>query len=121
MIKLKELLREDSSKKMIVYHGTGVLFKKFDLNRSTQGIIWFTSDKNSIASGENGAYGRKYLITAEVIMNNPAGWDEYHKKSIGELRRDGYDGVILPDDNDTNFDCFVWNTKQIKILKTEAI
>jgi hypothetical protein len=120
MIKLKSLLSE-GIQKLIVYHGTGERFRKFDLNRSTQGIIWFTSDKDSIASGENGAYGRKYIITAEVLMKNPAGWDEYHKKSVGELQRDNFDGVILPDDNDRNFDCFVWNTNQIKILKFEKV
>ena len=35
-------------KSMTVYHGTGLKFRKFNLKYSTQGIVWFTSDKNKI-------------------------------------------------------------------------
>jgi hypothetical protein len=103
--------------KLIGYHGTGGRFRKFNLKYSTQGIIWFTSNKQEVLDGNVGAQGRGFIITAQITMQNPAGWDEYHKKSIGELQRDGYDGVILDSTEDNNVDYFVWNTKQIKILK----
>lgn len=123
---LSELIAENAAlikthtKPLIVYHGTASKFKKFDLSKSTQRIIWFTSDKNKILSGEAGAQGRGYIIKAEVTINNPAGWNEYDKLSLEELQRDGYDGAILPD-NKNEFDCFVFSTSQIKILEVSKI
>lgn len=120
MIKLKRLLAEETQK-IIGYHGTGIRFQKFNLKYSTQGIIWFTSNKQEILDGNVGAQGKGFIITAEIAITNPAGWDEYHKKSIGELIRDGYDGVILDNTESQDKDYFVWDTKQIKILKTEKV
>lgn len=120
MIKLKDLLNEIQSKPLTVYHGTGSKFKKFDLKKTTQGIIWFTSDKNKILSNEAGAQGKGYLITAEVAINNPAGWDEYDKLGLGQIKGNGFDGVILKD-ADGQFDCFVFSPRQIKIIKSEKI
>jgi hypothetical protein len=34
-----------------VYHGTNINFDKFDLYFAAQGIIWFSSNKNTILSG----------------------------------------------------------------------
>jgi hypothetical protein len=118
MIKLKSLLSENIKGKLTVYHGTRAPFKTFNIKNSTQGIIWFTSNKEKIINGEVGANGKGYIITANVTINNPAGWDEYDKYSLGELRRDNYDGAILSDGND-GFDCFVFSNKQIKILGIE--
>lgn len=127
---LKHILGELVSKKstitnahnnsFIVYHGTNTKFKNFDLTKSTQQIVWFTSDKNKILRGEAGAQGQGYIIKAQVSINNPAGWDEYDKLSLEELQRDGYDGAILPDNNN-EFDCFVFSTSQIKILEVNKI
>lgn len=108
------------SKKLTVYHGTGANFRRFNLKNSTQGIIWFTSNKNKIINREAGASGNGFIITAEVTINNPAGWDEYHRLGIGELKRDGFDGVIL-EDSPNEFDCFVFDPRQIKILKKERV
>ena len=119
MIKLKSLISENQGFKHIMYHSTDKVFKRFDLNQSTQGLIWFTSDKNKILSGEISAR-RGYIITAEVTLKKPAGWDEYDEFSLGELKRDGYDGAILPDDKNT-YDAFVFSPKQIKILKYEKL
>lgn len=118
MIKLKSLLENKNS--MIVYHGTGAKFRKFNLKKSAQGIIWFTSNKEKIKSNDIGANSRGYIITAEVTINNPAGWNEYQKYLLGQLKGLGYDGVILPEKNN-HFDCFVFDPKQIKILNYEKI
>ena len=120
MIKLKDLLNEVQKKPLNVYHGTGTDFKKFDLNKSTQDIIWFTSNKDKILKNEAGAQGKGYVLTAKVTINNPAGWDEYDKIGLGQIKGAGFDGVILRD-SDGQFDCFVFSPKQIKILKSEKI
>lgn len=107
------------TKNLIVYHGTGSKFRKFNLKKSTMGIIWFTSDKQKIINNDTGAGGKGYIITAKVIINNPAGWNEYDKYSLYELQHHGYDGAILKDGNE--FDCFVFSSDQIKILKIEKV
>jgi len=135
MIKLKNLISDGISDKpfqfkklgepikgtFIGYHGTGQRFRKFNTKYGADGLIWFTSHKQQVLDNDTGACGKGYIITAEITMNNPAGWDEYEKKFIGELKRDGYDGVILDSTEDDIVHCFVWDTKQIKILKTEKV
>jgi hypothetical protein len=52
-----------------------------------------------------------YIMTRYITLTNPAGWDEYDKYSIGELIDEGYDGVILPEDN--RIDYLVFDPKSI--------
>lgn len=96
----------------IVYHGTNNEFDKFDLNKATQGIIWFTDSIDSIKNQTHGGLGSKYIMKRKIILNNPAGWPEYEKYGLGQMRQLGYDGVILPDGDKTDF--IVFNPKSIK-------
>ncbi len=81
-----------------VYHGTRVDFEKFNLEYCAQGIIWFSSDKDKILSGESGACGSSFIKEAYLLIKNPAGWAEYEKYGIGELISLGYDGIFLDED-----------------------
>lgn len=100
---LEELNRPQTFK---VYHGTNNKFDDFDLDLSTDGVIWFTDSIDSIKNNVTGGEGNKYILTRTIKLNNPAGWDEYEKYSIGELINNGYDGVILPDDDKVDFIVF---------------
>jgi len=102
-----------------VFHGTSETFSRFSLKKSTQGIIWFTSDKASIEEGESGAQGIEQILELKVDLRNPAGWKEYDNLGLGELRQRGYDGAILPRGDDGHFDGFVFDPKQIKIIRRE--
>lgn len=93
-----------------VYHGTNINFDKFDLDFVAQGIIWFSSNENSILSGESGASGTNFIKEAYLSIKNPAGWVEYEKYGIGELKGLGYDGIIL----DNNY--VVFDPSQIRII-----
>jgi hypothetical protein len=119
MIKLKDLLFENATKPLTVYHGTGKSFRRFNLKKTTQGIIWFTSNKNNILSGDVGAESSGYVLTCEVTIHKPAGWKEYDKYALYELESMGYDGAILTESD--GFDCFVFDPGQVKILKTEKV
>ena len=119
MIKLKDLLFENATKPLTVYHGTGKSFRRFNLDKTTQGIIWFTSNKNNILSGDVGAESSGYVLTCEVTIHKPAGWTEYDKYALYELESMGYDGAILTESD--GFDCFVFDPGQVKILKTEKV
>ena len=120
MATVKFLLSEAKNNYITVYHGTGQLFDKFDLNQMTQKIIWFTNDKEALLRKEKGAQGHGYILTLKVKINNPAGWDEYEKMGLWELENAGYDGAILPDPDGT-FDGFVFKNSQVKIINKEKI
>jgi hypothetical protein len=93
-----------------VYHGTNAHFNQFDLDYCAMGIIWFSSNKDTILSGESGACGTSFIKEAYLFIKNPAGWNEYEKYSLGELQQKGYDGIILDDDY------VVFNPSQIKVV-----
>ena len=110
-----KVVNDDGSPR-IVYHGTNNLFTKFDTKKSAMGgIIWFSTDENYIKNGESGAAGNKYIMKLYISMKNPAGWNEYEKYGLGQIEDLGYDGVILPF-NDNQYNGFVFNSKQIKII-----
>ena len=93
-----------------VYHGTNADFDKFDLDLCAMPVIWFSSDQNEILRGESGACGTSIIKEAYLSIKNPAGWSEYDKYGIGELKSLGYDGIVL----DNNY--VVFDTSQIKVI-----
>ena len=101
----------------VVYHGTNQQFNRFSLKNSTQGIIWFSTDKEKILRGESGAAGNNRIISMYVDIKNPAGWEEYEKLMLFQIKSEGFDGVILRDEGTEDFDGFVFSPKQIKIIK----
>ena len=104
--------------KYIVYHTTNENFEKFDLKKTAQGIIWFTDSLSSIQNKTTGANGFGKIMKREITLNNPAGWDEYEKYGIQELKEMGYDGVILPNENENDF--IVFYPKNIHIIKEDT-
>ncbi len=113
---IQDFPKLDEAKKdneyITVYHGTNSKFENFDLDKATQGIIWFSDNKETIESGESGAHGNKYILKRRILLKNPAGWDEYEKYSLQELRERGYDGVILKSSKGNDY--IVFNTRSIK-------
>jgi hypothetical protein len=94
-----------------VYHGTNQKFSKFNFKNATQGIVWFTDSIDSIKQGEHGGAGNSIIMTRYITLNKPAGWAEYEKYGLGQLQSMGYDGVILPQGNKTDY--FVFSPKSI--------
>lgn len=109
-VKVKGTLNEEE---YVVYHGTNNKFSKFSLDKATQGIIWFTDSIDSIKNKEHGGQGSNFIMKRTITINNPAGWAEYEKYGIGQLKGLGYDGVILPDGDKRNF--IVFSSKQIRV------
>lgn len=101
----------------IVYHGTNKIFRKFSSKHSAMGgIIWFSTDREKIETGNSGAAGSNIIKKIYICMKNPAGWEQYEKYTLGQLENMGYDGVILPDDDSGDYDGFVFNPNQIRII-----
>lgn len=112
-IKLFENFDKDNW--ITVYHGTDSKFEEFDLDKTSEGDIWFTDNKESITKGESGAASSKYIMTRQINLKNPAGWDEYEKYSLQQLREKGFDGVKLPDSD--KIDYIVFDIKSIRKVK----
>ena len=102
-------------KKILAYHGSPVAIKKFDNKFSSQGVFWFSVDKEEILGGSSGASSVKYLITVELTVNKTAGWDLYDKLSLDEIEQQGYDSILLDDD------WVIFDTKNIKITDTTKV
>lgn len=96
-----------------VYHGTPVLFNRFSLKDTAQGVLWFSEDRDKIVRGESGANSSKYLVTAQINVNKTAEWDEYDKYMLAQLKQMGYDSIHL--DNDW----VIFDPKDARILKVE--
>jgi len=105
------ILNEQKGKTYKVYHGTNKKFKNFDFKNSTQGIVWFTDSIDSIKNQEHGGQGNQIIMTRYITINNPAGWEEYEKYGLQQLEDMGYDGVILPQKDKTDY--FVFSPKNI--------
>jgi GNAT superfamily N-acetyltransferase len=86
---------------LLMHHGTKEPFTKVDLNKSTLGMFWTTSDIEGLKAGEVGANSTQTILDCYISLKNPAGWDEYKKKSIAELKHEGYDGLLLPESDGT--------------------
>ena len=112
-------LYEEVTGEYIGYHGTREKFAKFDLERTTQKIIWASSSFDKVKSGEVGAQSNGYIAKVKLTIKNPANWDEYDKKSLWELQSEGYDGAILPDGDEVTY--FVFSPDQVKILNWTKI
>lgn len=109
-----------SGEPQVVHHGTGSKFKKFNPKKATMGgIFWFTSNREAIESGDIGAQGKGHIMDLYVSIQNPAGWNEYDKLGLWELKSRGYDGVILPN-GDGTFDGFVFDPNQLKSVENDG-
>lgn len=94
-----------------IYHGTDPKAAKaieksgFDINKSADGTIWFTSNPEigEVAATGKGAVVQRYLDENKVKLG---GWDEIDKFSVDELIQKGYDGVKLQDETGTVFQIF---------------
>jgi hypothetical protein len=112
-------LRSISEQTYKVYHGTNQKFSNFNFKTATQGIVWFTDSPESIEKGEHGGAGNKIIMTRYITINKPAGWAEYEKYGLGQLEDMGYDGVILPQGDKTDY--FVFSPKAISAKEPENI
>ncbi len=106
-----------SKVQQLVYHGTGVRFRRF--KRGTQGIIWFTTNPEKILAKDVGAQGHGWIVSAYVDIQKPADWPDYHKLLLAQFSREGFDGAVLRDGARGGFDCFVFDPDQVRIVKVE--
>ena len=82
-------------KNKIIYHGTDKYFKEFDLNKTADQSIWFTSDMDAIKEGAVGAAGKGNIITRIIDENRIklASGKEADKLTDDQLIAQGFDGV----------------------------
>lgn len=81
------------------YHGTRE-FKgnKFNRDYSVQGVFWFSEDLENIKSGQSGAAGFSKIIQVYLNPGKVAGWKEYEKLFLSQIKDMGFDSIKLDDD-----------------------
>lgn len=93
-----------------LYHGTSPDAAKaiertgFDLGKSADGSIWFTSNPNigEVAASNSGAVIKRKL-PKDLKLGT---WDDADKYSVDELIAKGFDGLRLVDDGETTYQIF---------------
>lgn len=97
--------------KTTIYHGTtpeaaaAIERDGFDVARSADGTIWFTSNKSigEVAATGSGAVVARAFDEANLKLG---GWEETDKFSTDELIAQGYDGLKLEDNGETTYQIF---------------
>ena len=79
-----------------IYHGSDKKINTFSNKKGSQGVIWFADNPKPITSGESGAQGIKYINERVTTGKKFAGWDEYEKYGLGQIKDMGFDGIKLP-------------------------
>ena len=101
-------------KKVIAYHGTSKEAAEkiekygYDMEKSTDGGMWLTPNKEKIQGKETGA-GQHGGIVERVIDESKlklGGWKEYDKYGTDELISQGYDGLKFVDGEDVAYKIF---------------
>lgn len=108
---------DNTGRPLVVHHGTSKKFKAFNPKLSL-GIIWFTSNEDTIKSGEAGAAGRDIIMPLYAKIISPAGWKDYDNLLLAQFKGHGFDGAILP--SGEHFDGFVFSSNQLKSIKNKG-
>jgi GNAT superfamily N-acetyltransferase len=107
----RETMIRPSAEEVPIYHGTTPENAKtieksgFDVGKSADGSIWFTSNPNigEVAASGKGGIIQKTLNHKKMKLG---GWDETDKYSTDELINMGYDGLKLPSNGQTTYQIF---------------
>lgn len=94
-----------------LFHGTTPQAAKaiersgFDISKSADGTIWFTSNPNigEVAASGKGAVVKRLLDKSKMKLG---GWDEADKYGVDELLSKGYDGLMLKDGDTITYQIF---------------
>ncbi len=89
---------DENGEPLVVYHGTSKKFNRFNWKKSAQGVFWFTSEKDKIMRGESGASGTSVIMSFFIKAKQVAGWKEYEKLGLGQIRERGFGAIKLDDD-----------------------
>lgn len=79
-----------------LFHGTDRAFDEFDINKTSDGTVWFTNNKSDITNPSRGvsAAGKGRIIERSLPGNiKLADEDIADRLNVDEMIRDGYDGV----------------------------
>ncbi len=118
---LMGMVKNPSMEKTVIYHGTSPeaanMINKhgFDVNKSADNSIWFTTDPNI---GEVAATGKGGIVKALLDENKIklGGWDEADKYFTDELISQGYKGLKFPGSAGEHTHYRIFDTEILKDL-----
>jgi hypothetical protein len=102
-----------------LWHVSNHKFRRFSLANAAQGILWFAKDRDDLVRNLHGANinSRRpvYLYEVKTTARNPAGWDEYDKLYLDQIRQMGFDSIDLDDD------VVIFDPKDVRVVEVEEI
>lgn len=102
-----------------LWHLSNARFRKFDPRMGAQGILWFSKDRDDLLRDRHGANLRTsvpvYLYEVRTTAKNPAGWEEYNKLMLSQLRQQGYDSIDLGED------VAILDPRKVKTVSVEEV
>ena len=117
-----------SGSKIVAYHGTTKEAKDaiekhgYDVEKSIDGGMWLTTNKDAITKGEVGASGKGDIV--ERIIDESSlklgGWKEYDKYVMDQLIGWGFDGLKLPDKDGVAYKIF-FPEKLAKVIEKSPL
>ena len=104
---------------LVVYHGTDKTFNKIKQNKGSQGLFWFTKDKESVKKGEVGAAKNGVIMPLFAKIDQPLDYKAYDKLGMYQYKPMGYDGAALYD-SDGSMVGFTLDPTQIKSISNQG-
>ena len=85
-----------------IYHGTNSNFKEFNVNKTADNSIWFTTNRKAIEDGSVGASSQGRIIERTINENELklATREQSDKLLDDQLIQEGYDGIKFDDIGD---------------------
>ena len=114
----KEQLNEDEQI-LKIYHGTGAKFDELDWRKTSDGSIWFTTNKEAIEGGLVGA-STKGRILERILDENKIkliSSDEADKLLDDQIIQKGYDGIKFEADPELGTYYRIFNPEKLGKVK----
>jgi len=109
----------NKTKEKTLYHATDETFDEFDINKSADGSIWFSDNKEMVEAGYDGVGKRKNVMERLIDESKLklASWDDADKYSTPQLIQMGFDGVKYSEPGAKDITYQIFNPQKLKKIK----
>ncbi len=109
----------NKTKEKTLYHATDETFDEFDINKSADGSIWFSDNKEMIEAGYDGVGKRKNVMERSIDESKLklASWDDADKYMNPQLIQMGFDGVKYSEPGKKDITYQIFNPQKLNKIK----
>lgn len=109
----------NKTKEKTLYHATDETFDEFDINKSADGSIWFSDNKEMIEAGYDGVGKRKNVMERSIDESKLklASWNDADKYMTPQLIQMGFDGVKYSEPGAKDITYQIFNPQKLNKIK----